>query len=438
MKLHSIEINNFRCFEHLELELHPQLNVFVGLNGSGKTALLEALKLGVIGAIGEMKETIPQKTTGAGYTFDSKKDPRLTVYERGEWVESDIVEVRLQGFLGGSQEAVSWARMLKKVNVRFSPENNFTEIKPYFNDLYKAYQSNADLEFPLFAFYSTGRLFLESNDTGIEMNGKRIQGYVNASTAKSSQFLFKKWFEKSERGQEKYQKHGVDFDFSAFEQVKQVITTFIPDCKGIFFDETRFKEVVFIFDDGQMLPYSMLSDGTRNLVALVSDLSLRSAVLNPWLGNKINSLSGVVLIDKVDLHLHPSWQRQVVPRLLKAFPNIQFFITTHSPMTLASLEPFISDPKPNVFLLKKQGVIPITNELVGTANHWLTEVLGIAEPRSLEGEAAIITAKKILADKKVPKGEIQKAHIKLLEHIQSHDTFWVSWNYFAEQNGVEL
>ncbi len=346
MRISKIEIDNFRCFEHLETEFHPRLNVFVGVNGSGKTALLEAMKLGIIGALGEMKEAIPQKTIGAGYTFDPKKDPRLTIFERGERVESDTVEISLQGFLGKSKDATSWSRLLKKVNVRYSHVNEFDEIKPYFNDLSKSLQTNEEVVLPLFAYYSTGRLFWESNDTGLEINGKRIQGYVNASTAKSSQFLFKKWFKKSEKSQEKYQRHGVDFDFSAFEKVKQVITEVLPGCRGIFFDETRFTEVVFVFDNGQILPYSMLSDGTRNLVSLVSGLSLRAAVLNPWLGDKINAVSGIVLIDEVDLHLHPAWQRIVVPALLSAFPNLQFFITTHSPQVLSGVS------KESIFVLK--------------------------------------------------------------------------------------
>jgi predicted ATP-binding protein involved in virulence len=90
----------------------------------------------------------------------------------------------------------------------------------------------------------------------------------------------------------------------------------------------------------------MLSDGLRNLLGLVSDLAWRAATLNPWMGDRINELHGVVLIDEVDLHLHPSWQRMVVPRLLAAFPNVQFFITTHSPQVLSSIS------EENLFIIK--------------------------------------------------------------------------------------
>jgi len=426
------------------MDLHPRLNVFVGVNGSGKTALLEALKLGVIGAIGEMKEAVPQKTIGAGYSFDPKKDPRLMIFQRGELVQSDEVTLTLVGRLGVEDQAVSWSRGLKKVNVRFKNINIFDAIRPYFNRLYKSFQSNDDVELPIFAYYSTGRLFLENNDTKSEMNGKRISGYLNAATAKSSQYLFKKWFQKREQAQGQYEKHGVAFDFSSFERVKLLLAELIPGCKSIFYDDLRFKEIVFVLQDGQALPYSMLSDGTRNLVALVSDLALRCAVLNPWLGEKINHVKGIVLIDEVDLHLHPSWQRQVVPSLLKAFPNIQFFITTHSPMTLASLEPHISDPAPNVFILKKNKdateikVEVLENELIGTANHWLTDVFGLAEPRSIEAENAIAEAKKILSSASPQPEGIRVVSEKLMNFIQAHDLFWIRWNYFAQQHGIDL
>jgi predicted ATP-binding protein involved in virulence len=443
MRIQKLIVKNFRCFENLELYLHRNLNVFIGVNGSGKTALLEAIKLGVIGAIGEIKGAMPTKSADAGYAFHTKKDPRVRTYARGEWTQSDFVSIETTGTVGSdSDKLFTWARLMKKANVKFSHSNRFDDIKLYFSYLNSAIQTNEDISLPLFAYYSTGRLFLENNDTGLEMNGERVKGYLNAPTAKSSQYLFKKWFEKRERNQEKYRVRNIDFDFSPFESVKRIIVQTIPGCTDIFYDDLRFKDIALLFKDGQMLPYSMLSDGTRNLVALFSDLALRCAVLNPWMGEKINEVSGVVLIDEVDLHLHPSWQRQVVPSLLKAFPNIQFFITTHSPMTLASLEPYICDPEPNVFVLNRNGVEievnPLTREILGTANHWLTDALGLEEPRSLEAESAIRLAKKLLEEKKPDTQAVRQASESLMKHIQAHDTFWIRWNYFAQKHGVEL
>jgi predicted ATP-binding protein involved in virulence len=238
MRIDKLEINNFRCFKHLELELHPRLNVLVGVNGSGKTALLEALKIGLIGAIGEIKGAVPEKTAAAGYKLDPGKDPRIEIFERGEWYQSNKTSINLTAGFGGGYENffgdhyknLFWSRALEKRNTRYAHRDNFKALKPYFDGLNEQLQLNADVALPIFAYYSTGRLFLEHNETKMEINGERSNGYINAHTAKSSQFLFKKWFEKIERGQNQYQKHGVSFDFSAFEKIKYLIKEFIPNC----------------------------------------------------------------------------------------------------------------------------------------------------------------------------------------------------------------
>ena len=90
------------------------------------------------------------------------------------------------------------------------------------------------------------------------------------------------------------------------------------------------------------LPFSFLSDGYRNMVAMVADIAVRCATLNPQLKEKSSQETpGVVLIDEIDLHLHPRWQRRVVNDLLRTFPRIQFFGTTHSPFVIQSLPPII-------------------------------------------------------------------------------------------------
>ncbi|MGB8922932.1 MAG: AAA family ATPase [Pseudomonas sp.] len=88
-----------------------------------------------------------------------------------------------------------------------------------------------------------------------------------------------------------------------------------------------------------MLKVSQLSDGIRNIVALAADIAYRCIKLNPHLGiTAPHQCTGVVLIDEVDMHLHPAWQQTVIPDLLGAFPNIQFIVTTHSPQVITSVQ----------------------------------------------------------------------------------------------------
>ena len=110
----------------------------------------------------------------------------------------------------------------------------------------------------------------------------------------------------------------------------------MPDATHVGFDFAR-DELMLRFPDCE-LPFDYLSDGYRNMVAMAADMAVRCATLNPALGpDAASKTPGVVLIDEIDLHLHPKWQRRVVADLMRAFPLIQFVATTHSPFVIQSL-----------------------------------------------------------------------------------------------------
>ncbi|CAN1599767.1 AAA family ATPase [Pseudomonas mediterranea] len=101
---------------------------------------------------------------------------------------------------------------------------------------------------------------------------------------------------------------------------------------------SEFSDLVLEHPVHGVLKVSQLSDGIRNIVALAADIAYRCVKLNPHLGiSAPRKSSGVVLIDEVDMHLHPAWQQTVVPDLLDAFPHIQFVMTTHSPQVISSV-----------------------------------------------------------------------------------------------------
>jgi predicted ATP-binding protein involved in virulence len=89
---------------------------------------------------------------------------------------------------------------------------------------------------------------------------------------------------------------------------------------------------------GEELIVNQLSDGEKCLLALAGDLARRLAIANPNPDRNPLQGSGVVLIDEIELHLHPKWQRAIIPNLKKTFPNCQFIITTHSPQVISDLQ----------------------------------------------------------------------------------------------------
>jgi predicted ATP-binding protein involved in virulence len=123
------------------------------------------------------------------------------------------------------------------------------------------------------------------------------------------------------------------------EAIEQAVLGCVEGAKRFFYDVNH-QELRLELADGQLVPFSQLSDGYRNLVAMIADITWRASQLNPHHGaDAARKATGVVLIDELELHLHPAWQRRVVDDLLRTFPNLQFVATTHSPQVIASARP---------------------------------------------------------------------------------------------------
>jgi predicted ATP-binding protein involved in virulence len=123
----------------------------------------------------------------------------------------------------------------------------------------------------------------------------------------------------------------------AYAAVRAAILGCIEDGEDLYFDPGRGEVIVKIASQGAQ-PFNNLSDGQRTMLALVGDLAQRAFTLNPGLEDRaLTETPGVVLIDELDLHLHPIWQRRVIEDLRRTFPKMQFFATTHSPFLIQSL-----------------------------------------------------------------------------------------------------
>jgi predicted ATP-binding protein involved in virulence len=121
-----------------------------------------------------------------------------------------------------------------------------------------------------------------------------------------------------------------------FKTVKQAMIGCVEDAQNLYFDANLGEVIVELANGTQ--PLSNLSDGQRCMLAMVGDIAQKSAKLNPQLGaSALRETPGIVLIDELDLHLHPRWQRRVIEDLRRTFPAIQFICSTHSPFLIQSL-----------------------------------------------------------------------------------------------------
>ncbi len=156
----------------------------------------------------------------------------------------------------------------------------------------------------------------------------------------------------------------------------------------------------------------------------------------------------VVLIDEVESHLHPQWQRVILPSLLKISNhldkelNIQFLITTHSPLVLASLEPLFDEENDKLFHLMNisHDAVVLTEQMFsfhGRVDNWFTsETFGLKHARSVEAEEAIQHAKNLQMEKNPANEEIAMVHKRLVRVLGDCDTFWPRWISFTKQHGV--
>jgi predicted ATP-binding protein involved in virulence len=186
------------------------------------------------------------------------------------------------------------------------------------------------------SYYSTGRLWVQHRDTEIENikgPGSRFLGYKNCLTKSNEMKKIMPWFKKWELASLQEGK-----TLGTLLCVKEAIKNSMEDWQDVKYD-VRLNKLIATAQDGRTLPFNMLSDGVKNMIGIVADIAYRCVTLNPQFNGEAARLTpGVVLIDEIDLHLHPKWQRRVVEDLKRTFPKIQFFATTHSPFIIQSLK----------------------------------------------------------------------------------------------------
>lgn len=335
MKIRQLELQNFRCFEHQVFDFSDQFNIFIGDNATGKTAILDALAiaagsffLGIdkIDSRNILKDQIRHIFRKEGET--PTLEPILPVVVSCHGSFEDIIEM-------------SWKREIKTDGGNTTREGA-KEISGYAQELQRKVriqeQNRDKVILPVISYYSTGRLWVQHRDR-VTKNLKtlapdsRFVGYNNCLTKSYEVKKLMRWFKTWELASLQQGK-----TLGTFSGVKEAIKNCMEDWQDLKYDILQ-KEVIATSQDGRTLPFRMLSDGVKNMIGMVADIAYRCVTLNPQFEGEAAKLTpGIVLIDEIDLHLHPKWQRRVVEDLKTTFPKIQFFATTHSPFIIQSLK----------------------------------------------------------------------------------------------------
>ena len=340
--LKNITLHNFRRFEDTIYELNPQMNVFIGKNASGKTTVLEAATV-ILGAyLSSFKQYVPsrfvQNISDRDVMRKSLQTMKNVATTSGVPQYPCIVESEI-AFDGTVAEC---KRSLEKEGGRTKSlgKNVLREVVSEWEEAIKA-ADGSDMQqiYPLILYLSSARLWNENRIGEIDKIPSRTDAYQRCLDQKrSSQSSFEYIRLLGNLASEENDGKPLP----AYEVIMNAVRyslqeELLPGQQVLY--SSRYGGIAVKNVDGTIIDFAALSDGYRNVIKIVTDIATKMCILNPYLqGDTLKKTPGVVVIDELDLSLHPTWQRRIVRILKELFPKVQFICATHSPFIVQSLE----------------------------------------------------------------------------------------------------
>ena len=376
MKIKKIILDNFRCFKHLELNFTEMVTVLVAANGQGKTAILEAITylLGIM--IGRFPQISVPKLKASDFRNEWTQTDELNLQTEKNW--KPVKKEPFMRIHGEDDNGHQWDSTFK----RDSSSKTLKRIPPGLGGkaiiaLADEYINMANNEgpltkfFPVFAYYDTGRAVIRNKPErkrNFQNSFNRYDGYKDALTGHLNYKKMIEWLFFLEYNQLKGGKLHRDWNYQTIEQktIQLAIEKMLPGFKNLRI-HTKPLDLIIDVEEGESFKSccidSQLSDGYKIVLVLVLDLISRILELNSNIQGatpeKLLQVPGIVLIDEVDLHLHPSWQQRIILDLQRTFPQIQFIVTTHSPQVVSYVA------KECVRLIDQGQIIPLNTPTQG-------------------------------------------------------------------------
>jgi predicted ATP-binding protein involved in virulence len=393
--------NDFRGLNELTLRFDEQLTVLIGSNGIGKSSILDGIAVTLSWLKSNiLREDRPGKeikvtdiNNEAGYAsvtsrinFSSsmftvmianskpgskeKKNNELFdikslagIYRHSNDYDS-LINLPLISYYSINRSGIEFVNYKSKLKYVVNKSNEkWSKLGAYEETGINRQDFDGFIEWLKFIFLSSRDSssedkFVKINKLESEIRGaidvidKLPDGFINIIEPLKNEILLKR-----KEIQELRNELGLsnqEYAYRLLNGIKLAFLTFVPNLDDVNFRFIKEDIIVeFVKKNIRLLP-SQLSQGEKTLLALIGDIAKRLVLLNPSLDNPLSG-KGIVLIDEIDLHLHPGWQQIIIGNLLKTFPNIQFVISTHSPQVLTTV------PKKSIRILKEK-----INERTGT------------------------------------------------------------------------
>lgn len=378
LKINELYLDNYRSFEDFTITFEDQLTVLVATNGKGKTAILDAVAVAFgtfVNATGLAK--------GVAFKRSDVRKFKARDTKSNEMEEKYPLILKANGFINGHSE--SWKREFKKPN----GATTIKDTKPLVNyggNIRDFVTQKENITLPLISYYGTGRLWAKKSSTISKKKSEtsRLSGYIDCLDSISSYKAFKSWYEyicKSELEMkiEALEEQSISLPDNEFTDMRKTLQEAVNEVikensgwKDIIYKQKAKAIVMDHLEHGE-LSATRLSDGIRSMIGLVADIAYRAIKLNPHLQNAPKETSGIILIDEIDMHLHPKWQQTVLTDMMKAFPKMQFIVTTHSPQVLSTVK------REQIRILSDSEVVtPPSHSFGEDSSVLLAEIMGIS------------------------------------------------------------
>lgn len=330
MRLDHLHLQNFRCYAEAHFDFNPGFNLLVGINGSGKTSLLKAIACAFTSFGNGLR---------AGAQGPDKHDMRFVIDKIDGKLRFERKFPLVLKASGALADLTEWKTLLTSDQV---PPLDDLSVNLQVDELIQKISNGETITLPLLAFYQANRRLSGSHvssESAAREQLSRFDGYLNWFDAVADMRGFESWvISKTLERMQSVIEGGASTGHDELAWVNEAIAIALPEASNLTYHLSLKSILVDI--QGRTLLFNELSDGQRGLITLIADIARRMCVLNPHLGSDVfEKTNGVVIIDELDVHLHPAWQRRVAPALKQAFPNVQFVAASHSPQVIGSLTP---------------------------------------------------------------------------------------------------
>ena len=333
MKVKKLILKNFRRFSDFEITFDKQLTLLVARNGAGKTSVLDAVAI----SLGAFLTRLPKIT---GMTF---KNADLQVFPNGN--KAPYVRITCESFAGEIWDRSEKRDNTKKTEKLIPKAKGLQQLNDFVDEFIDAQNEEREFELPIFIHYGTGRGVFDvpQRTKGFGIDFTRFGALSGALESRTNFKRFVAYFYALEdREAQLHKKHrSFDIELPELKAIRMAIHRLMPE----FSNPRAISPAGMMIDwknsensETKQLRIEQLSDGYRTTLAMVMDIAARMAEANPDMPDPLQT-QGVVMIDEVDLHLHPAWQQTILSDLVRTFPQVQFIVSTHSPQIVSTVKP---------------------------------------------------------------------------------------------------